>query len=603
MPCWPTDAEWQEFNQTVEGALQATVPWAKPCFSGLSFGTAYDPTECAYVEQHYADNPLVGPMNVPCGPYREAQYGSFSQLNWESCGAQDCQLQSAAPQVLQPILRKCSLGRMSAYYVAATTPEHVQSTINFCKQHNIFMSIKNTGDDYVGRSAAANSLALWTWNMKSLDYVEDWTATDCPAVQYPNVGIMGAGIAANEAEAYFTSKGMQITAGAVQSVGLAGGYGQGGGHGALGPKYGLMVDNALEFDVVTADGRVRTINQCNDPDLFFAMRGGGGSTYAVLLNYKFKVFPEVPLYFYAFQADLSPFAQQPFALPINSPALSSAVTALANNQKMFVDNNISSYNFYYPQRVETYQVLPAGDEDALARFKDLNAAYQAALEAIPGATIKQNEYLTFQHQTDFADYTTSTAVRNTPQGYAEALAGRFIPRSQFNDDASIATLVKAFLAGLQESQNPLDALKPIAAQVYVTGPSGPNAPNQDGSETGVNTAWRDELWEVVYAGGWVQGTPQAAQDAITGLVHTSMDNLRDITPGGGCYMNEADVLEDDWQTAFFGENYGRLLDIKKQYDPTNFFNCWKCVGWTGAADPLYSCYAQSMNPLVATNPL
>lgn len=42
---------------------------------------------------------------------------------------------------------------------------------------------------------------------------------------------MGAGVAANEAEAFFTGKGYQITAGAVKSVGLAGGYGQGGGHG------------------------------------------------------------------------------------------------------------------------------------------------------------------------------------------------------------------------------------------------------------------------------------------------------------------------------------------------------------------------------------
>lgn len=58
------------------------------------------------------------------------------------------------------------------------------------------------------------------------------------------------------------------------------------------PQYGLTVDTAIEFDVVTADGVVRTINQCNDPDLFFAMRGGGGGTYAVLLNYKLQLFPE-----------------------------------------------------------------------------------------------------------------------------------------------------------------------------------------------------------------------------------------------------------------------------------------------------------------------
>jgi len=333
------------------------------------------------------------------------------------------------------------------------------------------------------------------------------------------------------------------------------------------------------------------------------MRGGGGSTYAVLLSYKFKVYPEVPIYAYLFQADLTPLSEQPATLPVNNPGLVTAVTALANNQKMFVDNNISSYNFYYPERVETYQIFPDGSPDALARFKNLTAAYKTSMESILATKVDQNEYLTFPHQTDFANYTIPIAVRDTPQGYAESLAGRFIPREQFDNDTSIATLVTAFLAGLQTSQNPLDVVKPVPAQVYVTGPSGPKAPNKDGKVTGVNTAWRDELWEVIYAAGWVQATPQAAQDAITDLVHTSMDNLRSITPGGGCYMNEADVLEDDWQTAFFGGNYKRLLSIKQRYDPTTFFNCWKCVGWTGPADPVYSCYSQSSNPLIATNPL
>lgn len=95
---------------------------------------------------------------------------------------------------------------------------------------------------------------------------------------------------------------------------------------------------------------------------------------------------------------------------------------------------------------------------------------------------------------------------------------------------------------LQTSQNPLSALKPIAAQIYVTGPSGPAAKQFDASQTGVNTAWRNELWEVVYAGGWVQGTPQLAQDDITQQTHVAMDNLRNITVGGGCYFNEVSVV-------------------------------------------------------------
>ena len=43
-----------------------------------------------------------------------------------------------------------------------------------------------------------------------------------------------------------------------------------------------MVDQAVEFDVVTADGQYRTVNKCNDPGLFYALRGGGGSTFAAV---------------------------------------------------------------------------------------------------------------------------------------------------------------------------------------------------------------------------------------------------------------------------------------------------------------------------------
>jgi hypothetical protein len=71
-----------------------------------------------------------------------------------------------------------------------------------------------------------------------------------------------------------------------------------------------------------------------------------------------------------------------------------------------------------------------------------------------------------------------------------------------------------------------------------------------------------------------------AQTCAIGLV-TLCRNLR-ITPGGGCYINEADYLEVDWQTAFFGSNYKKLLRIKQKYNSGNLFNCWKCVGWTGA---------------------
>jgi FAD/FMN-containing dehydrogenase len=86
------------------------------------------------------------------------------------------------------------------------------------------------------------------------------------------IGELGAGVIAGNAYRYFNAHGMDITGGYEQSVGIAGGFAQGGGVGSFRTTYGLMADNAVEFEVVTADGEVRIINECNDPDLFWAMR-------------------------------------------------------------------------------------------------------------------------------------------------------------------------------------------------------------------------------------------------------------------------------------------------------------------------------------------
>jgi hypothetical protein len=79
----------------------------------------------------------------------------------------------------------------------------------------------------------------------------------------------------------------------------------------------------------------------------------------------------------------------------------------------------------------------------------MTAAYRQALMNVPGLTITQNEYITFPHQTDFADYTTPIAVRNTPEGFAEVLAGRLISRTLFQGGENISTLVDSFLAGIR----------------------------------------------------------------------------------------------------------------------------------------------------------
>ncbi len=64
----------------------------------------------------------------------------------------------------------------------------------------------------------------------------------------------------------------------------------------------------------------------------------------------------------------------------------------------------------------------------------------------------------------------------------------------------------------------------------------------------------------------------------TAAISAAMKILREATPDGGTYMNEADYFEPDWQRTFFGKHYDRLLAIKRKYDPTNLFKVHHGVG-------------------------
>jgi hypothetical protein len=213
-PCWPSSTEWSAFNRTIGGSLKLTVPWAAPCYKGASS------KECLALADDYMD-----------GTARSKQYGSMEFLDWETCGQSSCILNSFAPS--SPVSGECSLGRLSTYYVEARSPEHISKTLDFVREHGIRISIKNTGHDYFGRSNAANSLAIWTHNMKERKYHGLFRPKGCKT-QYKNVGEIGAGVQAQEAWEFFEELDMMVTVGAVGSVGLAGGFGQGGGHGPLG---------------------------------------------------------------------------------------------------------------------------------------------------------------------------------------------------------------------------------------------------------------------------------------------------------------------------------------------------------------------------------
>ena len=545
--CWPSTDEWNAFNESVSGHLKPIVPWAAPCYS--------DPSseQCQEVAQNYGD-----------GVSRTKQYGSMEFLDWERCGRSQCALNSANTSA--PVSGVCSLGRLSAYYVDARSENDISKTLEFVRKHDIRISIKNTGHDYFGRSTAPNSLAIWTHNLKDTKFHKKFQPQGCNT-HYENIGEIGAGIQAQEAWEAFEPHGMLVTVGAVASVGIAGGFGQAGGHGPLGPKYGLMVDQAVEFDVVTADGQQRTINECSDPELFWAMRGGGGGSYAVLTSYKFQLHPAVPINVFSFQAH--------FTAPkdiTDSKIHRDILTGLASNQSYFAENGVAGFNFVLPDHVVFLQVMPSTDPEAI---KHITAKFQDLLTHLPGLDITENEYHSFEKFSQWHEFTERPSIaRNGPVGLGFNGAGRFIPKDLFTSSKKIDQLVTAVVTAMQFSYSNHGG---GGAQLYATGPDN----NPDNGKTSVNPIWRDSLWEVVMGQFWTTATSQEMRAQIQRTVSATIEPLKALTPGGGCYLNEGDWTEENWKETFFGKQYDRLLAIKQRYDPTGLFNCWKCVGWTG----------------------
>lgn len=153
-----------------------------------------------------------------------------------------------------PRAEPCGQGRISEYSVVVESPEHIQQAVQFAQDNNLRLAIRNTGHDFLGRSSAPDSLQIFTHRLKDITIVDDFVPEGGDESEGPAVTI-GAGVQLNQLYETLNGSDVVVVAGFANTVGAAGGYIQGGGHSPLGTWAGMAADNALEFDVVTADVR------------------------------------------------------------------------------------------------------------------------------------------------------------------------------------------------------------------------------------------------------------------------------------------------------------------------------------------------------------
>ena len=151
------------------------------------------------------------------------------------------------------------------------------------------MVIKNTGHDFNAKSVGKGSLSIWTHKLKNVQFLKSYKYNTYTGPAFK----LGAGIQAWELYAAAKAAGVTVVGGEGRTVGVMGGYILGGGHSPLSSIYGMGADQVLSMEVVTADGRFVTASATSNPDLFFALCGGGGSTFGVVSSVVVKAYPKI----------------------------------------------------------------------------------------------------------------------------------------------------------------------------------------------------------------------------------------------------------------------------------------------------------------------
>ncbi len=157
----------------------------------------------------------------------------------------------------------------SSHAVAAQHAGDVAAAVNFAREYDLRLVIKGGGHSYQGTSNAPDSLLIWTRHMNDITVGSDSVT-------------LGAGtIWAQAYDAVTTQHGRYVQGGGCTTVGVAG-LVQSGGFGSFSKRFGTAASHLREAEVVTADGRIRTVNASSDPDLFWALKGGGGGTFGIV---------------------------------------------------------------------------------------------------------------------------------------------------------------------------------------------------------------------------------------------------------------------------------------------------------------------------------
>ncbi|KAL8645155.1 MAG: hypothetical protein Q9226_007428, partial [Calogaya cf. arnoldii] len=417
--CWPSLIEWNLLNRTIAGKMIRNVQPAAACYPGPE----KDNTECDYVNSQWRSQDFQS--STPIG----LSYPT------ESCPV----LNLTAGQ--QPA-QNCTLGDQPVYSVNAMDASDVSKGIRFAKRHNLRLVIRDTGHDLLRRTG--------------IEFQQTFTPSSrCPKSTWKGSAFqIGGGYTWSDILDEAARRDVVVVGGGTPSVGCLGGWMQGGGHGPAAHDFGLGADQVLEAKIVLANGRVVTANPCQHSDLFFAIRGGGGGTYGVVISTTVKAHPTNNV-----------AAQQLSFAPLDSsymPEFMKAVELVHNAYPDLSDQGFSGYGSWALRSptplVYNYDYTLGEDVEAAANFttgfthtiaifgksateaETIFAPIAANLTSSFGKTLFFNTtYSSFQ---TYAAYYTALSGITSPIGSSAALGSRLLDREALTSPRLGETLRK-----------------------------------------------------------------------------------------------------------------------------------------------------------------
>jgi FAD/FMN-containing dehydrogenase len=492
----------------------------------------------------------------------------------------------------------------SAYAVAAKTAEDVAAAVTFARKHRLRLVVKGGGHSYQGTSNAPDSLLVWTRPMERIVLHDTFTPQGCAGKIEPGPAVsVGAGQMWLHTYDAVTTRGRRyVQGGGCATVGVAGLI-QSGGFGSFSKRFGMAAASLLEADVVTADGVIRTVNACTDPDLFWALKGGGGGTFGVVtrLTLRTHVLPDMfGVVFATIQAE-SDAAYQRLIERFIAFYRTSLFNPSWGEQARFNTRNRLNLTMLFQglDRTQAEAVWRPFFAEVERPGSGLRFEGDHAVVSFPARAFWNPEFLKSKM---------AAHVRSDPRPGAPA---NNIWWASNNEELG------AFWSGYESTWMPQallrdDRQKELAAAVYAASrhwtvgfhfnkglAGGPPEAIAAARDTATNPAVLDAFALVIIAGNEASAYPgvpghapnetEAKEEARR--IHLAMAELRKLVPDPGSYVSESNYFEKDWQRAFWGNNYARLRRVKKKYDPEGLFfvhhgvgsEDWSSDGMTRAA--------------------